>query len=333
MAIDDAIANAGQLDKNTTIAELESQLRLAKEEMASLAAENLHLSNRNLALLASNDDLQATKHRHDEEVAVLVKTLEVLDPALGLKTIENVVIYAAEQLRTQAKTIVELQEDLKEAEAEAARFAKENRHMSARSRELLAEIAAFKAAQLPTPSKPASPLDRIPSDPPLDLMSALDRANEMVEARGHRTPNDSPPDSDDLPMVKLDTLSSQGETIDLSRITKAPLTGDSFETFANYFIIETIVSLDRLSGNAVAKIFDGKGKIVGAKILLMINGVVVPFLDALRRFHEQWDPVVRKAAIELVKEQFREKTSNLFSLLDSLEERLEVVLGVPKDEE
>jgi hypothetical protein len=407
MAIDDVIANAGHLDSEATIAELQSQLKaivalrdeqkaradelalslnahvlhrqklvtalerefgsvsgwgtdeppedallrllreqvtnlaLANEKAALLAEENLGLSNRNWALRNQNEGLQAEQLQHNEEVAAIVKSLENLDPGLGLKPISNVVIYAAGQLDKLAGDIVELREDLQSAEEEAARFSKENRQMSARSRELLAEIASLKKAQTEPPSKTASPLDRIPSDLPLDLKTALDRANAMIEARGPGTPSSSPPDFDDLLIMELAKLNAQGEVIDLSLITKAPLTGDSFETFANYFIIEAIVSLDRRNGqpsDTMGKVFghdrtaSGRDKITGAKISLMINGVALPFLDVLRRFHEQWDVVVQKAALEHVKEQFEDKTSAVFTLLDDLKDRLEATLGVPRDE-
>ena len=310
----------------------ETAIRLLRSQVASLSMaeeENFDLSNRNLMLLGQNEALQAAQLRYNAEVATLVKSLEKIDPGLGLKTINNVVIYAAEQLDKQAVDIGELQEDLKSAEEEAARFSKQCRLVSTRNtellaeakeanaaafrtatrnEELLAEVSALKAAQLSPTSKTASPLDRSPGDPPLDLKSALDRANKMAEAN---------------------VLA--GDTIDLTTITKAPLTGDTFETFANYFIIESVVSLDRLTGknnDAMGKIFGSKDKIAGAAILLMINGVVVPFLDVLRRFHSQWNHIVKQTAIEYMSEQFGEKTSDIFALLDELKSRLETTLGV-----
>ena len=123
----------------------------------------------------------------------------------------------------------------------------------------------------------------------------------------------------------------QGETLDLRSITRAELTGESFETFANYFIIEAICEIDRRAGtnDTCHRIFGGgRSRVEKAKIRLTINGVDVPFLQVLRCFHADWDRIVKKTAAGLVEEEFGQRTADIYALLDDLKLRLQDRLGV-----
>ena len=126
------------------------------------------------------------------------------------------------------------------------------------------------------------------------------------------------------------------EVVDLSTSTKAPLTGDSFETFINFIVSAAIVGLDDLAGrdgDACSRIFDGRESIEKARVYFAINGVQIPFLPVFKRFHGDWIRITRAEAVRLVEEQFSDRTSPIFDLLDDLKGRLESQLGVPKDEE
>jgi hypothetical protein len=124
---------------------------------------------------------------------------------------------------------------------------------------------------------------------------------------------------------------AQDEVVDLSEIVRAPLTGDSFETFANYFIVEATVLSDP-AGKATMRVFGGEGKVDRAKVVLTINGVQLPFLAVLRRFHEDWERVTRAEAVRLLEEKFSNHTTELFDLLDDLKQRLEETVNKKLEE-
>jgi hypothetical protein len=114
------------------------------------------------------------------------------------------------------------------------------------------------------------------------------------------------------------------EVIDLSTITRTPLTGDSFETFANYFIVEAV---SRLGRDTVVRVFGEREKIEKAAICLTVNGVQLPFLAVLRRFHEAWERIINAEAVRLLEEKFSISTSDIFTLLDDLKQKLEEAVG------
>jgi hypothetical protein len=121
---------------------------------------------------------------------------------------------------------------------------------------------------------------------------------------------------------------SRDEVVDLSRIFKDPLTGDTFETFANFFIAEAITYLH---DDTLTQIFGNKDKVEKATVCLTVNEVQLPFLKVLRRFYEQWERIVGAEAAKLVEEKFSSRTGEIFDLLDDLHRRLEEVVG-KKDE-
>jgi hypothetical protein len=114
------------------------------------------------------------------------------------------------------------------------------------------------------------------------------------------------------------------EVIDLSEIVRAPLTGDTFETFANFFIITAV---SQLGQDTVARVFGEKKKVEKAEICLTVNGVQLPFLAILRRFHEQWERITSAEALRLLEEKFSSGTSDIFNLLDELKQKLEEAVG------
>jgi hypothetical protein len=123
----------------------------------------------------------------------------------------------------------------------------------------------------------------------------------------------------------------QGETLDLSSITMAELTGESFETFANYFIVEAICEIDRRAGTSdtCRRIFGGgRDRVSAARIRLTINGVDVPFLQVLRRFHADLDRFVKETAVGLIEEEFGQRTADIYALMDDLKLRLRDRLGL-----
>jgi hypothetical protein len=124
------------------------------------------------------------------------------------------------------------------------------------------------------------------------------------------------------------------EVLDLSKITMAPLSGNSFETFANFFIVEAVVALDRRRDEidgAAAEIFGKRHLIEKAEICFTINGVQVPFLDVLHMFYQQWDRIVKANAVEMVQNKFSHSTADIFNLLDDLKRRLEKAVGTSEE--
>lgn len=114
------------------------------------------------------------------------------------------------------------------------------------------------------------------------------------------------------------------EVIDLTPFTRAPLAGDSFETFANFFIVAAIADS---AGEMFRRVFGERDKVTGAKICLTINGVQVPFLETLRHFHGDWERVTREGAAELLEEKF----SGLTGEIDDLGQRIrEAITGKTK---
>ncbi len=120
------------------------------------------------------------------------------------------------------------------------------------------------------------------------------------------------------------------EVLDLSLFAKAPLMGDSFETFAGYFILEAVGRLDR--NDAIGQVFGSRDKIVKAEVCLTFNGAQVPFVEVLRRFHAQWDSIVQAEAHRLLDEKFSDRTSDIFSLLDDIKDKMMKSVGASEGE-
>jgi hypothetical protein len=53
--------------------------------------------------------------------------------------------------------------------------------------------------------------------------------------------------------------------------------------------------------------------------------------ENMRRFHEDWELIVRGEAVKLLEEKFSSSTSDIFTLLDDLKQKLEEIVD-KKDE-
>jgi hypothetical protein len=74
--------------------------------------------------------------------------------------------------------------------------------------------------------------------------------------------------------------------------------------------------------SVIAKAHGGSEKREKAEVKLEINGVEFPFLDAMKRLYEQWESIVRRKALEMVLNEFSEKTNSIYALLNEFEEKL-----------